>query len=950
MWQGLNWNPYQNPGGNQCDPTTCAATTFAYTVGDHYACIPCSYGDAFCSAVYPKNSPRFFNSDSCANSTREATADLVCDPCDPIKASAQLIMSIESTPRIGGVSMFNDWWNVREMQDAYSNYFVNDNGWRAITCRYKCAAVKSFYFLFYFVLYIYMIKKKQGFTSNNANPAAYNAEPCVARSSTFASCPGNAAVFFDQASASVSGLALQGDNNYAPIMLRCEACVGVGRIFQATATAVTAPGLCMSLCDPHQRLHTIFTATNAIVTAYMPMQETTCESCDLRPTMPCEGACPLGRYLRGAECVLCNIEPCAAVDFFREPCSGVADSICLPCSPSLLYNTAKSARNEELAIELQNLINITTRRWLPASTSRPACAVVCINNHVWIDVVTGGFAANSSTTKACLPCNSRYVKTHLLRTDRTLYSVWNSANTTADTVPLGGSTEPGGCFFCPAGHDTLDYGSDVMCESMPGYTFSNQGSSGTAEVVPVIPEGAQLAPASPDLGYVRFDFGRRRLLSENAENATRNVRVRQQPLLSSQSNYFKCCTTSTLTHMQKCWSLNLRDLELKKTLTGSSFGVDYCDDSGNAPQPPVTPDIEGCYSGNFKPGRGAGPCYACPNGASTFSDSSSSFSDCRCLQGFRSKRDSFGVLISCTECGAGFYRPPLQLNDTFCLPCPPNTYSPTRSSAYCYCLAGSYMLANGTCALCDRGFYCGADNNRTECPQHSTTLGLGAASRGECLCLSPVYFGDLSVNASSECIYVRPGHNCSLQFSFSLCPCALGWLAQHDGCVSSCSPGSYAMLGQQQSIERCVPCPIDTYADTNQTVHIPMLPPERQCTPCPPNSHTAGTGSVSCACVGVQNGSSCQLCAADQYFEPTARTCSACPTGTKSPASSIGINSCLCPRGSRAMRQMLVSHQTLLCEPCPRGYFSSDLGSSCTPCPLGLSTIAAGSTSRLLCV
>jgi hypothetical protein len=110
-------------------------------MGEHYACIPCSYGEALCSAVYPKNSPRFFNSDSCANRSREATAELVCDPCDPIKPHAQLILSIESTPRLAGVSMLNDWWNVREMQDVYSNYFVNDPGWRAITCRYKCAEV-----------------------------------------------------------------------------------------------------------------------------------------------------------------------------------------------------------------------------------------------------------------------------------------------------------------------------------------------------------------------------------------------------------------------------------------------------------------------------------------------------------------------------------------------------------------------------------------------------------------------------------------------------------------------------------------------------------------------------------------------------------------------------------------------------------------------------------------
>jgi hypothetical protein len=69
-----------------------------------------------------------------------------------------------------------------------------------------------------------------------------------------------------------------------------------------------------------------------------------------------------------------------------------------------------------------------------------------------------------------------YVKTHLLFTSRMLYPVWNSTNTTADTVPIGGSLEPGSCFFCPAGHNTLSYGSNVMCDSMPGYTFEGQGT------------------------------------------------------------------------------------------------------------------------------------------------------------------------------------------------------------------------------------------------------------------------------------------------------------------------------------------------------------------------------------------------------------------------------------------------------------------------------------------
>jgi hypothetical protein len=161
------------------------------------------------------------------------------------------------------------------------------------------------------------------------------------------------------------------------------------------------------------------------------------------------------------------------------------------------------------------------------------------------------------------------------------------------------------------------------------------------------------------------------------------------------------------------------------------------------------------------------------------------------------------------------------------------------------------------------------------------------------------------------------------------------------------------VLGPQQAIEECVPCPTDTYSSTNFTVYIPQLPLAQQCTPCPQNAHTAGPGTSSlkgCACIGSNNGTgACQLCTADQYFEPTTRTCNACPGGTTSAAFSIGINACLCPQGHRATMRNANS-RTLVCEPCPAGFFSSSLGASCATCPPGMTTLAPGATSRLQCV
>ena len=143
-----NTNPYEHPDDNQCDPTTCAANTFRYMYGEHYACIPCEYGDAVCKSVYSPE-PRFFNINSCADSTREATSDNVCDPCQQTMAHAVLITHTEGTPR-APVSMFNDWWDVRSIQLAYSTHFSMDTsqtGWEAINCRYKCDEVCFHLFL-----------------------------------------------------------------------------------------------------------------------------------------------------------------------------------------------------------------------------------------------------------------------------------------------------------------------------------------------------------------------------------------------------------------------------------------------------------------------------------------------------------------------------------------------------------------------------------------------------------------------------------------------------------------------------------------------------------------------------------------------------------------------------------------------------------------------------------
>jgi hypothetical protein len=67
-----------------------------------------------------------------------------------------------------------------------------------------------------------------------------------------------------------------------------------------------------------------------------------------------------------------------------------------------------------------------------------------------------------------------------------------------------------------------------------------------------------------------------------------------------------------------------------------------------------------------------------------------------------------------------------------------------------------------------------------------------------------------------------------------------------------------------------------------------------------------------------------------------------------------GIQACVCPPGNRAVRVLLNSYNNsvagLVCEPCPKGYFSRTVGASCTPCGKYMTTANVGSKSLRDCV
>jgi hypothetical protein len=180
-------------------------------------------------------------------------------------------------------------------------------------------------------------------------------------------------------------------------------------------------------------------------------------------------------------------------------------------------------------------------------------------------------------------------------------------------------------------------------------------------------------------------------------------------------------------------------------------------------------------------------------------------------------------------------------------------------------------------------------------------------------------------------------------------------------CESPCALGQYAVLvGGDRSIEKCVSCPENSYSSNSQAIEFPGKSSLEQCTPCPPNSHTGGKVGVQsildCSCSSNNISTiGCGICEGGSYME-RGLGCLVCPIGTTSTPGGNGIQACLCPPGNRAVKVFNPTNSTTLsavsviCEPCPRGYFSRNVGLSCTQCGKDLTTAFSGSKSLRDCI
>ena len=243
-----------------------------------------------------------------------------------------------------------------------------------------------------------------------------------------------------------------------------------------------------------------------------------------------------------------------------------------------------------------------------------------------------------------------------------------------------------------------------------------------------------------------------------------------------------------------------------------------CDENGRATQCPIN---------TFS--NGSGVCVAC--GLNTSSPSGSSeCSPTRCAPGEFASSDGGGCQrcpsgFGCdaqgvaTECRANWFS-----SDGRCVACDPNAVSPARSgsSDQCVCNPGyvkttdgqcsacksGTVWRNGTCVLCDAGYYCVGKVHRDLCPI-DTYSARGSAVCSDCRPFSGcVGTGRQPCTDASNCT-CDPGYIMAADGACRRCPTGT---MQRDGVCVSCDPGYECQGGNEVRA-----CGLGTYSQGNQS-------------------------------------------------------------------------------------------------------------------------------------
>ena len=235
-----------------------------------------------------------------------------------------------------------------------------------------------------------------------------------------------------------------------------------------------------------------------------------------------------------------------------------------------------------------------------------------------------------------------------------------------------------------------------------------------------------------------------------------------------------------------------------------------------------------CPPGSYNPTPGANSPLACiPCDPGSYGLSSAATSNASCIPCSPGEyRDTFGSIIPCTLCPAGYYA---------------NT---SRSSLCVLCPAGSYSFFTGssTCSLCQLGYYSSTEG-ATGCLQ----------------CGAATYSNSTGSLSCTEC---SPGTASRVVGSTSDADCV------------ACDPGSYA---DAFGLISCLPCPPGLFQNESGMSHCEVCPPgssssmsrSTSCTPCQPGFYSPVPGlaqCLSCPSGTLQlqpGGTSCALCPRD---------------------------------------------------------------------------------------
>ena len=296
-----------------------------------------------------------------------------------------------------------------------------------------------------------------------------------------------------------------------------------------------------------------------------------------------------------------------------------------------------------------------------------------------------------------------------------------------------------------------------------------------------------------------------------------------------------------------------------------------------------TPCAAGTYDSDPRDGR-PDTCSPCVGGK--YSAAQNATEETTCLLCPAGSSSGSGASV-CVPCAAGRYS---EEGESACEACPGNSTSLGGTSiGGCFCLAGfkKRMLPDGRLFVCDQcgtGEYAAANTSGEceRCPAGTASSARGASLASTC---SDCGAGRFSAAGASVCTDCAASTFAAGARTGNCTPCDAGFYsaARASQCIG-CPLGTYS-LGPVTAIGQCLPCPAGTFCVGGEAAKAGSLPLVQ---PCPLGTFRNSTGARAAG--------QCLACPAN-FFCPSPTTQGACPTGTRSNASSTSQLQCTCVTG-----------------------------------------------------